>query len=376
MTFIHISIVVAVSTLLVAWWLSRYDSRVVGDGRGWDVFRRILRCILTVAMVQAIFWCFWRYTRNGDAVSGLVPIPILLVLAFFWAGAVSEIFSRGFGKLFDSDGRVASDPRKGEEGLRQLSKLVEEGRQEEALRLSRKLRKSDDTNVIVLEAMLQRLGLDEQSDRGKLMAMARQLHGERRITEAERVLASLLERHPNDAQAAVFLIRIYTQDTHEPAKAVEVLRSLEQQSGISPGMIDFARSLLTAQKQPEPLEESAPASAPGPASVDELIAQRRFGSAIDTLKERLRDHPDDFETWLKLAEVNGRHCGSLQQVENIIRLLEGDSCFSPEQVQLLRSRLDDWRKEWKVEKLTSEPASQPPAPVAAESRDADPGTPL
>lgn len=358
MSFNQASAIVILATLLAAWWLSSFDARIIGDARGWDLLRRILRCLLTAAMAELVLWCFWRYSRYGDAASGLIPIPIFLLLAYFWAGAVGEIASRGFGKLFDSDGRRAYDPRKGEEGLRQLSKLAEEGRQEEALRLSEKLKKSGDTNIIVLETMMQRLGVDEKHvSKQKSLALARRLEGEGRFAEAERVLAGLLKQHPDYTEAAVFLIKIYAQDMGNGAKAAAAFGMLKQQSGTSLGMVEFARSMLAEVPpiavEPLPVVEPERTGETASESVDELIAQRRFATAITALKNRLREEPDDFETWMKLAEVNGRYCGSFQQVENIIRLLAAEPQIQPEQVELLRTRLQEWRTEWKVGKTPS-----------------------
>ena len=369
MSFNQTSGIVVGATLLVTWWLSRFDTKLIGDSRWPDVLKRLLRCAFTAGMAEVIYWCFWRYSNKGDTACGLVPIPIILVLAFLWSGAMGEIISRGFGQLFDSDGRSAYDSAKGEQGLRQLSGLIQEGRRDEAQKLSEKLKKSGDTNIIVLEAMMQHLGVDERHpDREKSLATARKLQGEGRFGEAARVLTSVLKAHPDYTEASVLLIRIYAQDLGQGAMAAEIFEALKRQPGATPGMIEFARNLMTEAEKPLPMASMEPPADVKNLSPDELIAKRRFATAIDVLKARLQDHPDDFEAWLKLAEVNGRHCGSMQQVENIIKLVAGDPRFRPDQVQLLRARLEEWRAEWKV----SKPAPAKPEKASALSEGVTP----
>ena len=361
MSFNQVSGIVVGATLLVTWWLSRYDSRIIGDSRWPDMLKRFLRCAFTAGTAELIYWCFWRYSHRGEAAYGLVPIPIILVLAFLWSGAVGELVSRGFGKLFDSDGRRAFDPGKGEAGLRQLSELINEGRREEAEKLSEKLKKSGDTNIIVLEAMMQHLGVDDRHvDQEKSVATARKLQAEGRFGEAARVLASLLKVHPGHAEASILLIRIYGQDLGQSGRAAEVFETLRRQPGVSPGMIEFARNLMAEAERPRPGIAQELAQDVKGQSVDELIARKRFGSAIEVLKATLQQRPDDFDLWLKLAEVNGRHCGSMQQVENIIKLLEGDPRFQPGQVQTLRVKLEEWRTEWKMPKTPAKPSEALP----------------
>jgi hypothetical protein len=79
-------------------------------------------------------------------------------------------------------------------------------------------------------------------------------------------------------------------------------------------------------------------------TIDELLAQRYFGTALEILEQKIREEPPDFDSWLKFAEVHAVYCGNLNRAEKIIREIETNSAFTPEQVQATRYKLKEWRK--------------------------------
>ncbi|HEU5396147.1 MAG TPA: tetratricopeptide repeat protein, partial [Verrucomicrobiae bacterium] len=167
---------------------------------------------------------------------------------------------------------------------------------------------------------------------------AAQLRRQARFREAESVLKSLLQKNPGHVEAAMMLMRIYSQDLRQPAQARQILQTLKQQPHVSAAVIEFAeRSLYDWDRPtpPKPEEESLPDS------VEELLARRLFGTAIELLKRQLKDRPNDFELTLKLAEIQACHCQNPMAAEKIVRQMEGR--FSRDQIQTARARLKEWQ---------------------------------
>jgi protein involved in temperature-dependent protein secretion len=80
-----------------------------------------------------------------------------------------------------------------------------------------------------------------------------------------------------------------------------------------------------------------------PQTVDELLAQGFFGTAVELLEKKIKAQPQDFELRLKLAEVHAANCKNFQRAEKIIRQMGTDSSFSPQQIELARAKFKDWR---------------------------------
>jgi hypothetical protein len=141
--------------------------------------------------------------------------------------------------------------------------------------------------------------------------------------------------------AAMMLMRIYTQDLRHPHKAREILRALEKQTHISPAHVEFARRSIAEWSQGKPKPEKVVAP---PESIDELLTQGYFGTAIEVLEQKIEEQPRDLDLRLKLAEVYGRHCGDVDRAGKIVRQIETSPGFTPEQIQNARTKLEEWRK--------------------------------
>ena len=89
-----------------------------------------------------------------------------------------------------------------------------------------------------------------------------------------------------------------------------------------------------------PPPKEAPASSK---SVEELLAARCFGTAIEVLEQKIQEQPQNFDLWLKLAEAHGRYCGDLKRAEKILGQMKNSFAFSTEQIQAATRRLGEWR---------------------------------
>jgi tetratricopeptide (TPR) repeat protein len=330
----HLAVLALVG--LAFWWLSGYDAKVTGGNKKQDLIRRAARCGITLLLAG------WLLVLPG----ALPFIPMLLViggmLALIWAGCIAELFARWFHHLVDPADEREFDPDKGLRELDRIASLVHSGRREEAIQLSQRLRESGEVNVLVLETRLEHLGIKLESvQKPKPLTDAYQLRMQGRFQEAESILKPLLAEDPRNVDAAMMLMRIYAQDLRQPNQAKTILEALEKQSHVSSAHLEFARRSIEEWSQAKPRPEKVDAP---PESIDELLAQGYFGTAIEILEQKIEEQPQDFDLRLKLAEVYIRHCGDVDRAGKIVREIETRPGFTPEQGQNARTKLEEWRK--------------------------------
>ncbi len=343
MLFLNIGILAGVA--LGTWWLTGRDKNVSGENKRDRHFTRALR---TVAVVF-LFAVLLAVAEGGGGGGGVGGVPLLLIIpvsiALLLRSSLSEVFAGGFLRLVDptlQDERPF-DPGKTQRYLDTIGHLIRNGRKIEAIRLCQEFKKSGDLNPVVLETILEFLGIPQPGEKlvNPLNEAAR-LRGQRRYAEAEQILRLLLAKHPADAGAAIMLVRLFAQDLQQPERAAEILREFERQPHVDAAHVEFARRSLEEWRQAP--EVSPPEPVPvGLLTVDDWLAKGGFGTAVDILTHQVKLQPHDFDLRLKLAEVHGRYCGDLQRAERIIRALELFGGFSGEQQKLARERLETWR---------------------------------
>ena len=331
--------VLAAAALLV-WWLSGFDSRLSRENQRADFIRRAVRCGITLALVELAFWSLWIYWRYEDRMAGLLYLVTVLPLAFFWAGCLADMFAHCFQWMLDPEDFRESDPDKHIRDLDAIALLIKNGHKEAAIELCRKLKESGDANVLAMETLLAHLGVEQISvKKSKPVVEADRLREQGRFAEAELILKSLLKKNPADVDAAMLLTRLYAQDLRDVEKAKAVLDALEKEPHVSAGHIEFARRSIDEWIRPQPQPEKI--SAP-PESVDELLALKYFGTAIEILEEKIKEQPQDFDLWLKLAEAQGRYCGNIMRAEKIVEEMENSFAFSAGQIQTAKDKLAGW----------------------------------
>jgi bacterioferritin (cytochrome b1) len=323
-------IVALALAVFILWWLSGFDARVTGENKKGDLLRRLARCVLTLVLATILF----------EAPSVLAIIIIPASLGVLWAGCIAESGSRAFYLLIDHEDKREFDPKKSLRELDTIAGLIKNGRKEEAIQLCEALKESGDVSILALETTLEHLGVPQENvQRPKPLVEAHRLRSQGKFNEAEIILHSLLLENPAHTDAAMMLMRLYAQDMRHSDKAVEILRSLEKQPHISADHVEFARRSISEWANPK--REKAVIE-PMPESVDELLAHKYFGTAIEMLEQKIKEQPDDFDSWMKLAEAHGKHCGNFQQAKKIIRQIETNPAFNAEQIQSAKARLEEW----------------------------------
>lgn len=316
------------------WWLTGRDKSYGGESKQGRYFTRMLRTLTVVVLA-------WLMSVGGVVVLLFAPLALALVLR----SSVSEIFAGGFLRLLDPafyDGRELGLKRS-QRHRDNIAYLIHHGKREEAIKLCEELKHSGELDETTLADTLE--FLDVKQNRAALerpLNQAARLRGEGRFSEAEPLLRSLLAKNPADTGAALLLMRLYAVDLRQPSRSAEVLRVWETQKHVEPAQIEFARRSLDEWSRPKRVKA---ATSPVPESVDELLAQRHFGSAIERLGKDIQAQPEDFNLRLKLAEIYAQHCDDVAGAGKVIRRLEGEKIFSAEQVAVAVGKLKEWRDE-------------------------------
>ncbi len=326
-----------------AWWLTGIDKTTGGESKRNRHFTRALRCV-AVLLLTAVF--VWFVEQPGMGFAGIpfliiIPVSIALILR----SSVSELFTHGFLRLVDPtlhDNRPL-DPGKSRRYQDAIARLIQNGQRDEAVKLCEELKQSGEVDLVTLENTLEFLGVPQTSAKPENpLTQAARLRAQGKFTETEQRLKSLLAINPADVGAAMMLMRLYAQNLRQPGKAHEILRQLEKQPHVSASHIEFARRSIDEWSRPKS-EMAETAAQPKAESVDELLAQGFFGSAVERLEEQIKAQPQDFELHLKLAEVHAVNCKNFQRAEKIIRQIEMAANFSPEQTEVARAKLKEWR---------------------------------
>jgi thioredoxin-like negative regulator of GroEL len=333
---ILVDIILLSVTAALSWWLSGYDSRVTGESRKADLIRRSVQCGLTLILAGILLWL--------PPSPAVMPILLVIAGAFFliWRDSIGELATRVFQRLIDPEDKRPFDPNKHIRQLDMIGSLIRSGRKAEAIQLCETLKVSGEVEITMLELTLEHLGVPQAAAKKiNPLNAASQLRRQGKFSEAKLLLDSLLLENPRNLDAAIMLARLYAEDLREPGNAHEILRALEQQPHISTDHIDFARRSIGEWSRRQPEIEAV--AEPKAESVDELLAQKLFGSAIELLENKIKAQPHDFDLRLKLAEVQAVRCENFQTAEKIIRQIEVDSDFSREQIERARSKLKEWR---------------------------------
>lgn len=241
MNLIFTLVLVDSVTALTAWWLSSYDSQLTGDNAQADYMRRFIRCAITlVLMTLGVSACI-----DGGKFGGFVFLALVVPMALIWVGCASELLARGFHGLVDSSGGSDFDPNKLTNDLDRLAALFEQGRNEEAIELSKRLITDGEASSLAMETMLFRL-YDRVFSEERLMvypalAEAHNLVEHGRVAEAEARLNLLLKQEPDNMAAAVMLLRLNCREERYPDKPLGLLADLESRARLAPFFGSYLR---------------------------------------------------------------------------------------------------------------------------------------
>ncbi|HLP76017.1 MAG TPA: tetratricopeptide repeat protein [Candidatus Paceibacterota bacterium] len=358
MNYALAGIIIAVAA--VSWWVSGYDRKLTGHDKAADLKRRLIWWGLTVMLVG------FAASRilTGDLVEIYISAILLLPITPFWVGCLLELSTQGLRGVLDPDDDREFDPKESTRNLDHLASLIRDGRNDEAIALCHQLLNSNEISSLAMDTMLDRLYHEKFSDEriveSPFLTEAKRLCNQNRFAEAVAWLDALLARQPGYLPAILFRMQIQTRHLNYPGSAHQFLQTLENKPGIPPGFVSFARHCIAEWSRPvSPESKSAhgiesllvktePSAAPkvevpeAGGSVDDLLASGNLTAAIETLEKAVREHPEDFESSLKLAKAHGHYCQNIPRARKLIDKIAANPSFTPEQIQRARSALQEW----------------------------------
>jgi hypothetical protein len=213
---------------------------------------------------------------------------------------------------------------------------------------------------------------------------------------AESVLARIIGDEPENLAASVMLVRLHGQYRHDREKAERVLDQLAKQPFTPEAMVEYLRRSIEEWFSPGALAPEGPPKAETPlappgsrkhtpvritleapaicrpanaapdssnpdtaapgkpveitqglsATVANLVADGRLGTAVEELEARVRQDPRNLETLLELAQVHILNCDTLKPAERIFNRIELDPRFDPDAKEMARSKLKEWRNQY------------------------------
>jgi hypothetical protein len=287
----------------------------------------------------------WRYSHSRDPAAGLTYLVMTLPLVVIWFGPLSHLGAHVFRLAIDPEDKRSFDPSAEKRVLDGIAELIRTGKKDEAIRVCESLKDSGVVNDATLKLTLEHLGVPQTGGRYlSPMVEVDRLRTAGKLAEAEIVLQSLLLKNPADFDAAMMLMRLYAENLRQPLSAELVLRTLKQQPNINPAHLEFARRSVAEWSRPGGMKpESVEEPPPAAKSVEELLAGRFYGTAVEVLQEQVKAQPQDYDLRLKLAEVQAVHCRNLPAAEKVVKQMAG--IFSREQVEQAENRLKEWRGE-------------------------------
>jgi hypothetical protein len=341
MILINLAILAGIAGIV--WWLTGNDKNISGESMRDQYLARALRCLSIMLIVTVLLWSAEGDNRFG----GIAVLEVLaFILALLLRSSVSEFFAHGFFRFLDPalhDSREL-DLKRTQRHQDAIAHLIHNGHTEQAIKLCEELKESGELDRASLEATLEFLGVKQERPAAlRPVTAAARLRAEGKFAEAEQQLMALLAKNPADADAAMLLMRLYAENLSQPGKAAAVLRALEKQPHVAAAHIEFARRSIDGWSRGRP-EKTGPVRPPASESVEELLAQGFFGSAIELLEQKISAQPGSFDLRLQLAEIQAVHCHNFPRAEKIIRQLEADPQLTPAQTATARARLKEWRE--------------------------------
>ena len=327
----------------IAWWLSGHDHRVTGENPKADFVRRATRTGVTFVLLAAA-------TLNGFA-----AVFIFAALGFYWANCGAELFTHQFHKLIDPEDKRPYDPKETDRKLDRLAQLTREGRMNEALDLCSQLQQAGEGSALALEAVVHRLYLENlnSAETSPLLAEIRSLCERKQFDPAESRLKQILAAQPSNWPAMLLLMRVYAKDLSQPDKAIALLQPVGNQLRLHPAFAEYARKSIDewsskgkgrAADASRVAVESHPPPAAVEVSIDDLLKNNQLSTAVESLEISITEAPKNFDLWLKLAEVYGVNCADLNRAGKIIQKMESSSNFTPQEIQLAKTKLREWRE--------------------------------
>lgn len=249
-------LIILAATLAMSWWLGGFDTRFIREDGKPGYRRRAVRSAVTVLLVGVAVSALMNHGIAGGWFFLVITVP----LGLLWAGCLSELCAGGFNRLVDPHDERQFDSKQLPRDLDQLAFLIQAGRSEQAIQLSRLLTESGEVSVLAMEALLFRiysriLDFDRIRQHPPLVKADR-LCAHSQLAEAEAELNSFLRQQPGNATALLMLLRLYARDSQSAGRADTLLQTLKRRGHTPPAFIEYARLAIHEWSGKAPVKET------------------------------------------------------------------------------------------------------------------------
>ena len=195
------------------------------------------------------------------------------------------------------------------------------------------------------------------------------------IGRAEHLLSEALRADNLNEQAFIRLVRLYAQYRKDLQGAERLIESARHY--FSPTLLEMLSNyiqdwhqlampkesendgrikLVSAAKEsekPDPIEEYLKRIKESEKphemkyysdTIERALAEHRYGTAIDLLKEKAKAEPDNFVLWLRYAETYAVDCCDFHSAEKILRQMGKSRLFSAEQMDQAKRECIKWQE--------------------------------
>ena len=199
-------------------------------------------------------------------------------------------------------------------------------------------------------------------------------------------LRAALRQNPDDLAAALQLILVLTEDFQDFSEAEEVISGIANRPYAPTAFVDFARATINGNRSGAAVARSITESSTGkfvlvpskfgltkqddkagsgsieqlksprmdgpemPPSIDpkinSLMEAHFIGTAVEQLERNLEKYPEDYNGWMRLADIYINECFQQKPAERIVQRIINSRDFTAEQKAAAVANLRKWKIEY------------------------------
>lgn len=124
--------------------------------------------------------------------------------------------------------------------------------------------------------------------------------------------------------------------------AIKICEDLQKNGEMSPKTAEMIEAYCIPAETKPPVEKQTETTIAQTQSVEELLQERRFGSAIDKLELEMEAEPHNYEKFMQYIEILTLHCNNQPTAKKAIGKARNSTRFSSEQIEHAYAQIVQW----------------------------------